>query len=595
MKYVWLLLKILLGLVVLLAIVITVLANIGGNSETLKNTIEGFFQDATGYEAEIGTLNNLAFFPNINVDFEDLQLREPGNENPSVLIDKLNVKIGFFDAVRSSGKIKNISIDNLRMKEGVITSKPLLISSITIADDPENPQRGLLSVQGKTGSQTIEASATLAAYGEGKGRTYDMGNERTIKARIGDITIKADMKNPSFTHIDLENMEVKQAGKLIVKGDLDVKSKNKSRVITGTLTTGLGSVIKPDVTAGTGFASGTVTAPKFHTDDIAIMGGMVAEITNLLPKNPQAKKTIDLQGQDVDLTIDLKKIIMGELDMGAQKIDLTVKDGTLKATAKDGSSFKGKTNWTAIVKPVKNAHNLSVTSRLDDLSIQEIMKSSINVDTDIDAVMTLNSTAKNWDGFAGAMNGSLTAVLNEGQFESGLLNLWSNGLGSLLLPNFDPKKNTKLNCGIVNSDIAKSIATFNTLFIDTPQMRLTGKGTYDLDRDALNLSLKPNTKGISIGDLSAGVKVTGPISKPRISADMVDVGKKAATALLGTINPAFFIASGVSVDSIKENVLGINDDEKEAAIDLCAAITAGKGDNSAQIIADHLKAQAVTQ
>ena len=72
----YLLLKITFGFSAVLLIVLTVMANVGGNSETLRQSIEQFITENTSYNASVGQLNAMKFFPDIILDFEKTELKE---------------------------------------------------------------------------------------------------------------------------------------------------------------------------------------------------------------------------------------------------------------------------------------------------------------------------------------------------------------------------------------------------------------------------------------------------------------------------------------------------------------------------------------
>lgn len=531
---VWLLLKIAVVFAIFVGIGVTILANVGGNSDALKTIIEDYASDATGFDTTIGKLNNMSFFPTVGVDFEDLKMVKPGTDTAMASADTIVVRIGFWDVAKQSGKIKDIGITNLNVAAGIATKDALSIQSISIVDNATETDKAQLVLKGKIGSKPLLVNSTLAAYGTGNNRKYDMGKDRAIDVTAGDIKASGFMASPSLSKINLTDFTVSKAGARLVAGDLTIQSKGSGRHIEGKLLVGNGSEVEPDVVVGAGSAKGTVTSDKLNVEDIGdVVGGLVT-LMDLLPKKDNG---IDLSGQSVDLTLDMKALYLGGNLLGNQKTKLSIEDGVLEAQNK-GTITDGKVDWSAIVKPDGKTHRLDITARLDDLAVENLLETTTGkaqkFSSNVDAVIAMGANATEWDQFGDALSGRMTSVVDKGTVSAQLLNEWSNGLGPLLLPNFDPESDINLTCGVADFNIAKGQASIATLFLDSKRVLVEGTGGYDMNADQLNIALKPQPRGNDYSGLAATVRITGPAAEPRYRADLRAVTQKAQQAVVDT-------------------------------------------------------------
>lgn len=539
----WILLKVLLALVILLAIGVIFLANVGGNSEMLKGMIEDQFSKVTGYEADIGTLNNVSFYPNINVDFEDLKLSQDQGDKPVATIGMLNVRIGFLDAVRGSLRPKNVEIRDLQAEKGVFTKDALVVKSLKIDDPDHGNEAPKLTLAGTIGNKPLSLSSTVAAYGTGEDRTYDLGQERQVDAQIGDLKISGYMRNPNLSDFEFTNLSITQAGQKIATGALTVKSKGDGRQVTGDISSGKGSQIKPDVFLGSKLVRGVIDAPQLHVEDIAPLMGGIQYLTQILPQKETAVKAgaVNFAGQDVDLRVRSPNIFSKGSKLAEQDVQITIKDSALRAESRSGKIFDGQTSWVATIAPAGNTHNLDLTLGIDNMPAENVLNAQSNaasrVSANVDGYALLTSSASVWEGFVPALRGDIMVVIDEGKIHSQTLNKWGNGLAAFLIPGASAEEELDITCGILDTAVANSIATFRSLGIDGKRAVVTGNGNYNINADRLNVKLYPRAKESVLGDISAVVNVTGPIGKPLIRADAANVTKQAADAILNNVNP----------------------------------------------------------
>lgn len=575
--------KIVFYITVFLVIVLLILGNIGGNNDNLRITIENYMSDATGYSAQIGTLNNFKFFPTIVLDFDDLTFEDPAKENAQVAsVSSVDVRMNFISTILGHGRIKGLAVEGVSVAKDVVSTKPITIEYARIVDTDETSETAQIAVLGKIGSDVLKASVGVSAEGTGDSRSYGVADtQRPISASLGDIAFSAVMNGGGVTDISLRDILVQQGDQVLASGLLDIAGVYGGYEVSGDVKFGQSSQVKPQVKIASGGAvSGDVVFPQVNPSEVAALGAIATQVQQriALKQKQPAARGIDLSALNVDLTVDMQKIILsGDTSVGAQKIAVSVKDGAANVVAKKGSFADGVTNLNLELKPLSPAkegdltpHDLTIDFDVDDLSVAQLMRAngqSTNMIVNLDGDAVLGAKITDWKQLPGKLKGQVVFVTQNGHFQSRWLNAWGDGLTSLILPSIKPSEEARLNCAIVDNRIENGVAKFQTLYMDGQHVRIVGEGNYDMVADQLKMRIKPDAKGLQIGNLSAAVKIRGPLSKPSIKPDAVDVGKKAAGMLLGSINPAFLALGQTNL----AEVAGIT--EGEASLDLCPALT----------------------
>ncbi len=270
-----LLLKIVFFLAAFVLIILTVLGNMGGSSDILKQSIEQYASQATGMEARIEKLNRMTFFPNVSFDFDNLNLTRPGESAPAARIGRVKIAMGSFDAVNGNGKVKAFFIQDVKVEPGVFYERGLTLQSFAIIDDGINPPA--LKGEGTFGDLPFRLSAGLAAKGKHGGRKYMLGEERPFEASVGSMAVKGTAKAKDVPGFYVEGLEASIDNQKVLGGTLNIFSHDDRAVdITADLTmeenrsdVGLALQVPARTPEGAEPVSGTVASKAFHTEDFA--------------------------------------------------------------------------------------------------------------------------------------------------------------------------------------------------------------------------------------------------------------------------------------------------------------------------------------
>jgi hypothetical protein len=306
-------LKILFCVIAFVLVMLTVLANMGGNSQFHKESVEQFVSEATGYKSKVATLVSMTYFPSIAVDFEDLDLAD-ANGVPAAHVDKAQASVSFWDVLRQSGRMKILNVHGVHMASGVFLDKPVEIKSLGIVDGAD-ASSAKLEGRGHIGQVPMVFSLSMESKGEGSSRKYWFGRRREFIVEFGEIKISGALQNGANPYISVPDFKVNRSGSDIITGRIDI-SKRRAREITigGELTlVEYGSILKPDLLIDliNKKITGPIASDNFKSQDFAAgsaFDDLVNRFVQVLGDLKKDEKILDEFFAAQEITLNGKKL-----------------------------------------------------------------------------------------------------------------------------------------------------------------------------------------------------------------------------------------------------------------------------------------------
>lgn len=169
-------------------VIITVLANMGGDGENLKNALEEYVQDATGYYTEIETLRDMSFFPDISFDFVGARLKKtPDDPNVVGRIEQASMSMGFLDVFRKTGRVGNIEVQKLSLDAGVLFPRRVQADRVFIEESGGDNAR--LIADGALGETSFMAEMGMKIHGTRFNPKYSFPDLREFSLTLGQAGI----------------------------------------------------------------------------------------------------------------------------------------------------------------------------------------------------------------------------------------------------------------------------------------------------------------------------------------------------------------------------------------------------------------------
>ena len=228
-------------------------------------------------------------------------------------------------------------------------------------------------------------------------------------------------------------------------------------------------------------------------------------------------------------------------------LNFNVAGGTLTSQIKlDGS---GKVIANGIAAELKaSARHLHIQQLFPRLPALQASVGEINGDASLSA--TGNSVAT----LLGSSNGEVRALINRGSISKLLLEEMGLNIGSVVLAKLSGDKQVKLNCMAADFAVTKGLMRTRQFIVDTDDAVLNIDGTVNLADERLDLTLRPDSKGLRVFSLRSPLYVHGTFSKPDVSVDKGVLALRAGGALaLAVVAPVAALLPLVNAGPVEDS------------------------------------------
>ena len=218
-------------------------------------------------------------------------------------------------------------------------------------------------------------------------------------------------------------------------------------------------------------------------------------------------------------------LIMKNGVLNLAPLNFNMAGGTLNSTIKlDGSGRVGKNAIRATAKV--SARHIRIKQLFPTIPDMQATVGEINGDAQLSAVG--NSVAS----LLAASNGEVKAMINQGEVSKLLLEKMGLNIGNIILTRLFGDKQVKLNCMASDFAVTRGLMQTRVFVVDTEEAVINASGTINLANEQMDLTLKPETKGLRIISLRAPLYVRGSFNKPDVSVDKGVLALKAGGAIV---------------------------------------------------------------
>jgi AsmA family protein len=312
-----------------------------------------------------------------------------------------------------------------------------------------------------------------------------------------------------------------------IRGKLELQSKQSRTLLTGAVSSRL-------------LKFGDL-APLIGADSNASKAARGADVLQpagkVLPVEPF--KTERWTSIDADVTYNAEQITREkQLPIHKLSTHLILKDGVLSLTPLnfdiaggtlaseirlDGSGAAGSKAIRANLKA--SARHLKIKQLFPALQPLSASVGEINGDARLSA--TGNSVAS----LLGSSNGELKTLINEGTISKLLLEEMGLNVGNVVLARLFGDKQVKLNCMATDFVVDNGLMHSRSFIVDTEDAILNISGDISLASERLDLTIRPDTRGLRIFSLRSPLYVRGSFKQPDVSVDKGVLALRAGGAL----------------------------------------------------------------
>ena len=272
-----------------------------------------------------------------------------------------------------------------------------------------------------------------------------------------------------------------------------------------------------------------------------------------------------VRGMDADVTYKAAAVTAPKVPMKEVSFHLILNAGLLTidplAFVLDAGRFSGTVRIDARADvPVTN-----IDMKIDDVDLSQFKSAAMKdppLTGRLRGRLKFDGAGSSLHKFAASSDGALSVVIPHGQIRAAFAELTGinvlKGLG-LLLSNEDDK--AEIRCGIIDFKDHQGSLNTTTVYVDTTNVLITGRGRINLGDEDIDLALQGDPKKIRLLRLRSPISLHGTLSKPAVGLKGEKLAEQAAiaTALGVLLTPAAaaiaFIDPGLGKDKDCSTVL----------------------------------------
>jgi uncharacterized protein involved in outer membrane biogenesis len=243
---------------------------------------------------------------------------------------------------------------------------------------------------------------------------------------------------------------------------------------------------------------------------------------------------------DADVSFKADRIVRTkELPISNLYTEFHLNDGVLKLTPLNfdfaGGSMASTVKLDGSGRQVKDAiaANLDVKGRhikLKELfpNMPQLQQATVG---EINAEAKLSATGNSVATLLAASNGELKTVISDGTISKLLLEQLGLNVGNIIVTKLVGDKPVQLNCLAGDFAVTNGLAQTRSFVVDTKDATVYVNGAISLSEEKMDLTLKPDSKGLRIVSLRSPIYVRGTFKKPDVDIDKGVLAMRAGGAI----------------------------------------------------------------
>ena len=173
---------------------------------------------------------------------------------------------------------------------------------------------------------------------------------------------------------------------------------------------------------------------------------------------------------------------------------------------------------------------------LTDMAVTGLLEGCFN------AKLDLKGEGNSVRAIMAGLNGRTQLAMGEGQMKSTALDTFVGGPTKMLSSLFSGEQSefTKIKRMVSQLDIKDGMVTSKALLFDTKFVSISGKGTINLASEALDLTVDPQPKSVTI-NTAVPVEITGTLAEPSYGPSKIAAARKVGGLLGAFVFPPALI------------------------------------------------------
>lgn len=307
---------------------------------------------------------------------------------------------------------------------------------------------------------------------------------------------------------------------------------------------------------------------------------------------PDADLQLDrVRGMDADVTYQAASVTAPKVPLSEVNFHLMLDRGVLRLDPLSFVFDKGNFAGSVRIDARKDDPESDIDMRIDDVDLSQFKSATATqapLQGSLVGRLQVHGYGSSIHKLASTADGSLRMAVPHGNISNTLAELTGidvlNGLGLL---GSRRQNQTEIRCGVADFQAQEGVLQSRTVFIDTTNVLITGRGSIHLDNEHLDLALQGDPKKLRLMRIRSPITLHGTLLHPAIGlkADKLLTQAGVAAALGTLLTPVAaalaFIDPGLAKSKDCAAVLAQAENDASRARAPVGALPPGVGGSSA--------------
>jgi AsmA family protein len=247
-----------------------------------------------------------------------------------------------------------------------------------------------------------------------------------------------------------------------------------------------------------------------------------------------------VRGMDADVRYQANSVTAPKVPMKAVEFHLTLQAGLLKLDPLAFVLDQGKFSGSVQIDARKATEVSDIDMHVDGIDLSQFRTKAMKTPPMTGTLagrVKLQGTGSSVHKFASTAAGSVAFVIPQGEITSAFAELTGidiiRALGLLVAKN---EEKTPIRCSVIDFQANDGDLAAKTLFIDTTDVLINGKGNVDLKSEKLDLQLKGDPKKLRLTRIRSPIVLKGTLEHPTVGLDVKKLaGQGAVASALGVL------------------------------------------------------------
>jgi AsmA family protein len=241
-----------------------------------------------------------------------------------------------------------------------------------------------------------------------------------------------------------------------------------------------------------------------------------------------------VRGMDADVTYTAVSVDMPKFPMKNVSFHVLLDDGVISLDPLSFILDQGGFSGSVRIDARRDVPESAIDMRMADVDLAQFKTAKMTeppLSGKLAGRIKVHGTGSSIHKFASSADGGVSLIIPGGELNQALAELTginvTRGLGLLLTKN---EAKTAIRCGVVDFQAQKGTLGAKTVFVDTTDVLITGRGGINLNTEALNISLRGEPKKLRFTRIRAPITVKGTLEHPSVGIDAGKLAEQGAVA-----------------------------------------------------------------